>query len=156
MTILSRPLSLFRRVAIAEAITWALLLIGMFLKYVTETTDLGVRIFGMIHGIVFIGYVVTTVVVWVDQRWTARRGVVALVAAVPPFVTLIVELLAVRRGWAGEAWRLRDAADDSDLGRVDGIVRWLLVAPVRGLLVGLVAVAALTGIALLVGPPASS
>jgi len=32
------PKILFRRVAIAEAITWALLLAGMFLKYVTETT----------------------------------------------------------------------------------------------------------------------
>ncbi|MGB0102027.1 MAG: DUF3817 domain-containing protein, partial [Nocardioides sp.] len=44
------PLHLFRRVAIAEAITWALLLTGMFLKYVTETTELGVQVFGMVHG----------------------------------------------------------------------------------------------------------
>ena len=51
---------LFRRVAIAEAITWALLLTGMFLKYVTETTELGVRVFGMVHGVVFIAYCLTT------------------------------------------------------------------------------------------------
>ena len=28
------PVALFRRVAVAEAVTWALLLIGMVLKYV--------------------------------------------------------------------------------------------------------------------------
>ena len=66
------PLQLFRRVAIAEAITWALLLTGMFLKYVTETTELGVRVFGMVHGVVFIAYCLTTVLVAVDQRWSLR------------------------------------------------------------------------------------
>ena len=50
------PATLFRRVAVAEAVTWALLLTGMFLKYVTETTELGVRVFGMVHGVVFIAY----------------------------------------------------------------------------------------------------
>ena len=78
------PARLFRTVAIAEAVTWTGLLVGMFLKYVTETTELGVRVFGMLHGVVFVAYVVTTVVVWVDRRWSAGRGLLALVAAVPP------------------------------------------------------------------------
>ena len=76
------PLTLFRRVAVAEAITWALLLVGMFLKYVTGTTELGVRIFGMVHGIVFVAYCVTTVLVAVDQRWSLRRTALGLAAAV--------------------------------------------------------------------------
>lgn len=156
MSLLSRPLDLFRRVAIAEAITWALLLAGMVLKYGTHTTDVAVKVFGMIHGVVFISYVVTTVTVWVDQRWTVRRGIGALLASVPPFVTIVVELLAVRRGWIGAAWRLRGAADDSSLTRPEAVVRWVLVAPVRGLAVAVAAVAVLTGLALLVGPPASS
>ena len=155
MNLLSRPLDLFRRIAIAEAITWGLLLIGMFLKYVTHTTQLGVQIFGMIHGIVFISYVVTTVTVWVDQKWTAQRGIGALLASIPPFVTIVVELLAVRRGWIGDAWRLRTSTDTA-LSRPEALVRWVLVAPVRGLVVALGAVAILTGVALLVGPPASS
>src|SRR5690606_20883934 len=60
------PRRLFRTVAIAEAITWALLLTGMFLKDVTETTELGVRVGGMLHGVVFVAYVVVTVVVAID------------------------------------------------------------------------------------------
>ncbi|MGN6722226.1 MAG: DUF3817 domain-containing protein, partial [Marmoricola sp.] len=113
MSFLSRPLTVFRRIAIAEAITWALLLFGMFLKYVTHTTEVGVKVFGMIHGIVFITYVVTTVTVWVDQRWTTRRGIGALLASIPPFVTYAVEVLAVRRNWIGDSWRLREEAGRS-------------------------------------------
>ena len=67
------PALLFRRVAVAEAITWALLLTGMFLKYVTGTTELGVRVFGMLHGVVFVAYGVVTLVVAVDQRWRFKK-----------------------------------------------------------------------------------
>ncbi|UUZ61695.1 DUF3817 domain-containing protein [Nocardioides sp. B-3] len=45
----------------------------MFLKYVTETTELGVRIFGMVHGVVFIAYCTVTVIVAIDQRWSLPR-----------------------------------------------------------------------------------
>lgn len=155
MSFLSRPLTVFRRVAIAEAITWALLLFGMVLKYGTHTTDVAVKVFGMIHGIVFLTYVVTTVTVWVDQRWTVRRGVGALLASIPPFATYAVEILAARRTWIGDSWRLR-ACDDADLSRPEKAVRWVLVAPVRGLIAAVGVVVVLTGVALLVGPPASS
>lgn len=146
------PTRLFRTVAIAEAVTWTGLLVGMFLKYVTETTELGVRVFGMLHGVVFVAYVVTTAVVWVDRRWSAGRGLLALVAAVPPLATLPLEWWAVRKDWLGDGWRLPAGAGPS---LPDRIVAWLLTNPLRGLTVGLVAVAALTGLALVVGPPTS-
>lgn len=146
------PTRLFRSVAIAEAITWTGLLVGMFLKYVTETTEAGVRVFGMLHGIVFVAYGVVTVVVWVDRRWTVGRGLLALVAAVPPLATLPLEWWAVRKDWLGDTWRLPAGAGTS---LPDRVVAWLLRNPLRGAAVGLVAVAALTGVALLVGPPTS-
>ncbi len=145
------PLTLFRRVAIAEAITWALLLTGMFLKYVTETTELGVRVFGMVHGVVFIAYCLVTVLVAVDQRWSLRLLVGGLVCAVPPFATLPFERYAERRGALGGSWRL---GASEPAGPVDGLVAWLIRHPARGLAAGAVGVAALTGVALLVGPPA--
>ena len=148
-------MTVFRRVAIAEAVTWALLLTGMFLKYVTHTTELGVKVFGMIHGIVFITYVVTTTAIWVDQKWSARRGIGTLFASIPPFATYAAELLAMRRGWIGDSWRLRDDSA-ADLTFTERVVRWVLIAPVRGLVVAAAAVVVLTGVALLVGPPASS
>jgi len=146
------PLLAFRRVAIAEAITWALLLAGMFLKYVTDTTELGVRVFGMVHGVVFIAYCLTTVLVAVDQRWTRGRLLLGLVAAVPPFATVLFDRFAERRGVLGARWRLTTSAPE---GRVARVTAWLLRNPLHGAAAGLVAVGVLTGVALLVGPPAS-
>lgn len=144
------PLRLFRVVAVAEAITWALLLTGMFLKYVTETTELGVSIGGMLHGVVFVAYCVTTVAVALDQRWTPGRTLLGLAAAVPPFLTIWFDRAAERRGWLGTAWRLRREQPATTLERPTA---WVVRNPARGALAGVVAVAALTGVALLVGPP---
>ena len=145
------PRSLFRGLAVAEAITWALLLTGMFLKYVTETTELGVQVFGMVHGVVFIAYCLVTVLVAIDQRWSLGRTALGLVAAVPPFATLLFEAYADRRGLLGEEWLSRH---DSPTAR-ERAVCWLLRHHrlAAGLLV--VAVAGLTGaVRCSSGPPA--
>lgn len=144
------PSTLFRRVALAEAVTWALLLTGMFLKYVTGTTELGVRVGGMLHGVVFIAYCLTTIVVAVDQRWSFGRLVGGLACAVPPFATVAFDRYAEKRDALDSTWRLRTQAPANSAER---LVAWLLRHPGRGLLAGLAGVAALTGVALLVGPP---
>lgn len=145
------PVRLYRLVARAEAVTWALLLLGMFLKYVTETTELGVRVFGMLHGVVFIAYGLVTVLMWIDQRWSLGRLVLGLAAAIPPFLTIPFESYAERRGLLDEQWRLRT---DAPAGVLERLAAWLVRRPGQGLAVGAVAVVALTGVALLVGPPA--
>jgi integral membrane protein len=145
------PRRLFRTAAVAEAVTWALLLTGMFLKYVTETTELGVQVFGMVHGVVFVAYCLAAVLLAVDQRWSVGRLALGLVAAVPPFATIPFERYAERTGLLGEHWRLRS---EHPAGPVERVTSWLLRRPAQGLLVGLVAVAGLTGVALVLGPPA--
>ena len=144
------PTSLYRLVARAEAVTWALLLTGMFLKYVTRTTELGVQVFGMLHGIVFIAYCLATVLLWVDQRWSTGRVVAGLAAAVPPFATVPFERSAERAGLLGDRWRLRS---EEPSGVLETLTGWLVRRPAQGALVGVIAVAGLTGVALLVGPP---
>ncbi|MFC7361231.1 DUF3817 domain-containing protein [Nocardioides astragali] len=144
------PRRLYRGVAVAEAITWALLLSGMFLKYVTSTTELGVQVFGMVHGVVFIAYCLVTLLVAIDQRWSLSRTVVGLAAAVPPFATLLFEVYADRRGLLGEEWLSRRDSPTARQRAVCWLLRHHRLA--AGLLVA--AVAGLTGVALLVGPPA--
>ena len=100
----------------------------------------------------FVAYCVTTVVVAVDQRWTARRTAIGLLSSIPPFFTVLFDLLAERAGAFGP-WRL---TVDAPARPVDRPVGWMLRNPVRGLLVGLVVVAVLTGLALVVGPPVGS
>ncbi|GAA1128107.1 DUF3817 domain-containing protein [Nocardioides aquiterrae] len=144
------PLRLFRTVAVAEAVTWGLLLTGMALKY-TDVTELGVRVFGMAHGVVFIAYCLTTVLVGVDQRWSRGRLLLGLVAAVPPFATVLFDRYAERRAGLASTWRL---GTETPAGRVEALTAWLIRNPLRGAAAGVVAVLALTGLALLAGPPA--
>ena len=52
----------FRIVAVAEALSWIGLLAGMYVKYVPGTTELGVKVFGPIHGGIFLAYVVLALI----------------------------------------------------------------------------------------------
>jgi integral membrane protein len=149
------PHVLFRRLAVAEAVTWALLLAGMFVKYVTRTTELGVQVFGPVHGMVFIGYCVTAVFVAVDQRWRRGTTLLALVSAVPPFATVWFERRAVRRGLLAGSWRLAPGGE-SPRSAPERLQAWMLRRPGLAVLVGVVLVAALTGMALVVGPPVAA
>lgn len=89
----------FSWVAIIEACTWVALLFGMYLKHVTKTTELGVRIFGSLHGAAFIAYVILTVLVARRQRWPiVWTTLLALAASVPPCMTAVFDLVARRRG----------------------------------------------------------
>ena len=88
----------FRVVAIAEALSWIGLLAGMFVKYVPETSELGVTIFGPIHGAVFVAYVVLALVAARALRWSRGTTLLALVAAVPPLATVWFERRATRTG----------------------------------------------------------
>jgi integral membrane protein len=86
----------FRIVAVAEALSWIGLLAGMFVKYVPETTELGVKVFGPIHGGIFVAYVVVALLTSRVLRWSPRTTVVALVCSVPPLATVWFERLATR------------------------------------------------------------
>ncbi len=152
MSLLASPRRLFRAVAVAEAVTWGLLLVGMVLKYVTRTTEVAVSVFGMVHGVVFIAYVLTALVVWVDQRWSLVRGLLGLAAAVPPFLTIPFVRDTEGRGLLDAGWRLR-APGTTPAGPAERAVAGLLRRPARAALGGVAAVAALTAVALAVGPP---
>ena len=86
----------FRTVAIAEAISWTGLLIGMLFKYVLSDNEIGVKIFGPIHGGIFLAYVVVTLLTSRVLRWSPRTAVLALVCSVPPLATAWFERLATR------------------------------------------------------------
>src|SRR3954454_18440449 len=88
----------FRAVAIAEAVSWLLLLAGMFVKWVLQTSELGVQLAGPVHGAVFVGYVLVSLLAWRVLRWSPRTALLALVASVPPLCTVWFERWARRTG----------------------------------------------------------
>ena len=88
----------FRVIALAEAVSWLGLLVGMFFKYVADAGERGVQVFGPIHGTVFLAYVVVALVTARAQRWSVPVTLLALAASVPPFCTLAFEEWARRTG----------------------------------------------------------
>ena len=94
----STVVTVFRIVAVAEALSWLGLLAGMYVKYVPRSTEVGVQVFGPIHGAVFLAYVGTALVAGWVQRWDVRTTLLALVASVPPLVTVLFERWATRTG----------------------------------------------------------
>lgn len=89
---------LFVAVAVAEAVSWTGLLAGMYFKYFTDAGELGVKIFGPLHGGIFVLYVALALVVARALRWSLGTTFVALVCAIPPFATLAFEQWVVRTG----------------------------------------------------------
>ncbi|BCJ62975.1 DUF3817 domain-containing protein [Micromonospora endophytica] len=99
---------LFVVAAIAEAISWAGLLAGMAVKYGPPGNELGVQIFGPIHGALFVAYGVLVLAVARVHRWSLLATAVALACAVPPFATIVFERWARRRGMLTVAEPARD------------------------------------------------
>jgi len=88
----------FTAAARFEAITWTGLLIGMFIKYRMEATDLGVWLFGRLHGAAFLLYLIVSLITAIRLRWPWWSVLLAVLAAIPPLVTLPLEIWLRRRG----------------------------------------------------------
>jgi integral membrane protein len=94
----------FRLVALIEAVTWVGLLVGMYFKYLgTPRTEVGVQVFGMAHGLVFIAFVVTGLLAGIAFRWAAMTWLLAGLASIAPLCSVIFLIWADRRGLVGPA-----------------------------------------------------
>ena len=146
------PQSLFRTLAIAEAISWTLLIGGLILRS-TQDWPLAVTIGGGIHGFVFLAYAATAVLVAKNQRWKAAPTVVAVVSAVIPYATIPVEMWLARSGRLEGAWRLEETDDPRDTTWHDRLLRWALNHAWALGAVLVVAVVGLYVVLLVIGPP---
>ena len=146
------PHTLFRALAVAEAISWTLLIAGLVARAATGWAP-GVTIGGGIHGFVFLSYGATVVLVALNNRWRVGPTVVALISAVVPYATIPTELWLQRTGRLAGSWRLEATGDPQDERWYDRLMRWFLRRPwVLGGLIAL-AVVVLFVVLLIVGPP---
>jgi integral membrane protein len=146
------PDRLFRVLAIAEAITWTLL-IGSLIARALGAPGVVVTVGGGIHGFVFLAYGATALLVAINQRWHPGVAIVAVASAVVPYATIPMELWLHRTGRLAGAWRLEATDDPRDHRWFDGLVRWFLRRPWVLAVLLAVAIVALYVILLLVGPP---
>ena len=82
--------------ATVEALTWAGLLVGVVLKRVLDVTEVGVQVFGPLHGAAFLAYCGAAVLTWRARRWSVGMGSLALLASIPPFGTVVFHRWAER------------------------------------------------------------
>ncbi|WP_200807358.1 DUF3817 domain-containing protein [Demequina sp. NBRC 110053] len=87
----------FVAIAVVEAVTWTGLLIGMLLEHVLDVTDLGVSVFGPLHGVAFLVYCALALACAIRFRWGVGLTLVAWIAAVPPLTTIPMERWLRRR-----------------------------------------------------------
>lgn len=66
-------LQVFRWVAVAEAVSYIALLIGMGFKYGFDM-PMAVTVTGQIHGYLVIIYLFLLAICWFQQRWSWKRG----------------------------------------------------------------------------------
>ncbi|WP_295791478.1 DUF3817 domain-containing protein [uncultured Microbacterium sp.] len=146
------PLTLFRTLAIAEAISWTLLIGGLILR-ATADLPVAVSIGGGIHGFVFLAYGATAVLVALNQRWGFGPAAIAVVSAVIPYATVPTEIWLNRTGRLRGAWRLDETDDPRDRRPIDRVLRFFLRRPAVLALALVAAVALVFAVLLIVGPP---
>lgn len=146
------PRGFYRVVAVAEAITWTGLLLGMALKYGLDM-PVAVLAAGSIHGLVFITYALTAALVGVNQRWPSRLIAFAVATAIIPYATIPFDRYLERRNLLVGDWR-RTATDDSrDRRPLDRLLRFFLARPAMLVTAFIAAVIVIMTTMLVIGPP---
>jgi len=80
----------FSTVAILEGISYLLLAVTMYFKYVLDN-GLPNKIVGMIHGVLFILYVIMAFDLRKKQQWSFNTFAIILIASLIPFGTFYID-----------------------------------------------------------------
>lgn len=96
-----KSVSIFRWMALAEAVSYLLLLgIAMPLKYVWGQ-PLAVKWVGAIHGMLFVTFCLSLAAAMHQNRWPLRRAILLFIASLIPLLPFWLD--AQVKKWAEEA-----------------------------------------------------
>ena len=81
----------FRIIAFLEGLSYILLLfIAVPIKYAADDPTY-VKMLGMPHGLLFMGYIALAIVLRTENQWIKNNFFLVLIASVIPFGTFVVE-----------------------------------------------------------------
>ena len=81
----------FRLIAFIEGVSFLVLLfIAMPLKYMAGI-PLAVRIVGMLHGVLFVGFIMTLIGAASEREWPLKRSALAFISSLLPFGTFVFD-----------------------------------------------------------------
>ncbi len=80
-------LNFFRKLSFLEGVSFLLILfVTMPLKYIFNYPEAN-KVIGIIHGVLFIGYVVIVFLLQPEQKWSVKDTVIILLCSIIPFGT---------------------------------------------------------------------
>lgn len=147
------PKNLYGVVSVAEMVTWTGLIIAMIARYGFGQDGSWFFVAGISHGSVFLAYVTVTVLVSHNQRWSFWRTLVALVAAIPPYLTVPVDRSLVKKGLLEGSWRTEASDDPRDRRFPDPLFRWFIQRPLLLIVTILVILGVVLAVLLALGSP---
>lgn len=153
MTLFATPKTLYKTFALAEGVTWTLLLAGLTIRALVDSPPLLLTVVGGLHGFVFLAYGVISALVGVNQRWGFARTALAVALAIVPYATIPFERAVEKQGRLAGAWRKEASEDKRDAFWLDRLFRWFLNRPALLVLALVAAVVAIFAALLVVGPP---
>lgn len=83
---------LFRLAALGEAVGWTLLITGILLSHTTLAIHNDtVPVAGQLHGMLFLAYFAILIATFTSLRWSHPKLLLAAIAGVVPYGTLVFE-----------------------------------------------------------------
>lgn len=84
-------LNTFRVVALLEGVSYILLVfVAVPIKYIGNDPQY-VKLLGMPHGLLFIGYIVLAVLIGKELKWNTKTFILVFLASIIPFATFYVD-----------------------------------------------------------------
>lgn len=153
MKLFATPKTLYKTFALAEGVTWTLLLAGLTIRALVDSPPLLLTVVGGLHGLVFLAYGVISALVGVNQRWGFARTALAVALAIVPYATIPFERAVEKQGRLAGPWRRAASEDKRDNFWLDRLFRWFLNRPALLVLALVAVVVAVFAALLVVGPP---
>lgn len=147
------PGALYRVMAAAEMVTWTLLIVAMVARYGFAYEGPLFFAAGLSHGIIFLAYCITAVIVGINLRWGLGTITMAVLSAIPPWMTWPFDRRLERQEKLRGQWRLEDSGDPRDQHWIDRVVRLGLRHPVWSFILIVAGMALAISVLLTLGPP---
>jgi integral membrane protein len=145
------PRQVYGLMAGAEMVTWTALILAMVARYGFGYDGGLFFVAGLSHGIIFLAYCVVAVMVGVNLKWGFGTIVLAVLSAIPPWLTLPFDRWLHAKGKLDAPWQLESAAAGE--GWFFRFIQYWLRRPVFFLVVMTTAMAVVLYALLVAGPP---
>jgi integral membrane protein len=147
------PKSLFAFFAVAETVTWTLLIGAILARATIGVPSEVFFVVGASHGFTFLGFVAVSKLVGFNQRWSLGKITLIALLAIVPFATIPFERKLAKSGELEGNWRTQKSDDLRDEAFVDRLFRWFIARPIILVLAIAALVVGLFSFLLWLGPP---